>query len=167
MLRRYNGYGGIRRSLTRLHPSKQFGPHATMTSSAMPTPWYCPPPFLDNIWWWDDFYWNPPSLLLPRSWSSTPITLLRLKPMVWIFSTSVHFQDLFWLRLRSRHLPCFKQQDSKIVIVFSFTDFHHFHLLKEDHDKQNGDNGSILQEPLPQYHKQPHNKLRETKVCIG
>jgi hypothetical protein len=47
------------------------------------------------------------------------------------------------------------------------TDFHHFHLSKEDHDKQNGNNGSILQEPLPQYCKQPHKELKETKVSIG
>jgi hypothetical protein len=46
------------------------------------------------------------------------------------------------------------------------TDFHHFHLSKEDHDKQNYDNGSVLQEPLPRYQEQSQNKLREMKVCI-
>ena len=45
-------------------------------------------------------------------------------------------------------------------------DFLHFHLLNEDHDKQNSDNGGILQEPLPWYQDQSYNKLRETKVCI-
>jgi hypothetical protein len=31
------------------------------------------------------------------------------------------------------------------------TEFHHFHLSNEDHDKQNNDDGSVLQEPPPQY----------------
>ncbi len=52
----YTFYGGIRRTLTCFDSSKQFGPQAIMASSATPTPWYCPPPFVDNIRWWDDFF---------------------------------------------------------------------------------------------------------------
>jgi hypothetical protein len=50
------------------------------------------------------------------------------------------------------------------------TDFHHFHLANEAHDKQlnNGGNGSVSQEPLPQeYQEQSNAKLRETKDLIG
>ncbi len=49
MLCWYNGYGGKHRSLTCLVSSKGFGLHATMTLSAAPTLWYCPPPFVGDI----------------------------------------------------------------------------------------------------------------------
>jgi hypothetical protein len=31
-----------------------------MALSAVPTPWYCPPPFVDDIRGWDEFYLNSP-----------------------------------------------------------------------------------------------------------
>jgi hypothetical protein len=64
--------------------------------------------------------------------------------------------------------PASNNKTLKLSLFFypHSTDFHHFHLLKEDHDKQNGNNKSYLQEPLPQYQEQSHSKLGETKVCI-
>jgi hypothetical protein len=69
-------------------------------------------------------------------------------------------------------LGIFPASNSKTLKLSLFfhphsTDFHYFHLLKEDHYKQNGNDRSVLQEPLPKYCKQPHDKLKETKVSIG
>jgi hypothetical protein len=82
MSRRYNGYGGICRSFTGLDSSKQFKLHATMTLPAALTPWYRPPPFIDDIRWWDDFFLKFPCPSTPKKLDVERITLLRLKPMV-------------------------------------------------------------------------------------
>jgi hypothetical protein len=79
MLRRYTFYGGIRRSLTRFDPTKQFGPRATMALSAMPIPWYPPPPFVNDIRWWDDFFLNFPRPLASDKPNSVPDKLAPLK----------------------------------------------------------------------------------------
>ena len=60
MLCRYNFYGGIRRPPTPLYASKRFGPSVTMALSAASTPWYCPPPSVNNIRGWDEFFLNSP-----------------------------------------------------------------------------------------------------------
>ena len=60
MLRRYDFYGGIRRPPTPPYPSMRFGQYATMAISPTPTPCYRPPPFVDNIRGWDDFFLNSP-----------------------------------------------------------------------------------------------------------
>ena len=60
MLQRYDFYRGIRRPPTPPYPSKRFGPRATMVLSTAPTPWYRPPPFVDDIRGWDEFYVNSP-----------------------------------------------------------------------------------------------------------
>ena len=170
MLRRYNGCRGIRRSLTRLDPSKQFGLHATMILSAGPTPWYCPPPLVDNIRWWDNFFLKFPRPSTPEKPDVDPDHLAPLKTHGSKYSPLVSTSKIFFGC--GDVLGIFPASNSKTLTSSLFfhphsTDFHHFHLLKEDHDKQNGNNGSVLQEPMLQYHEQPHNKLRETKVCIG
>jgi hypothetical protein len=58
MLRGYDFYGGIRRLLTQPYPSKRFGQRATMTLHAAPSPSYHPPPFVDDIRGWGNFFLN-------------------------------------------------------------------------------------------------------------
>jgi hypothetical protein len=60
MLQQYNFYGGIRRPPTPPYPSKRFRQCATMAISAAPTPWYRPPPFINDIRGWDNFFLNSP-----------------------------------------------------------------------------------------------------------
>ena len=62
MLQRYDFYRGIRGPPTPPYPSKRFGQCATMALSTAPTPWYCPPPFIDNIRGRDELFLNSPCL---------------------------------------------------------------------------------------------------------
>ena len=169
MLRRYTLYGGIRRLLTRFDPSKQFGPHATMALSAVPTPWYHPLLLSTILDGGMIFFLKLPRPSTPDKLDVDPHHLAPLKthgsessPLV---STSEIFfgcGDILGVSPTSNN----KTLKSSLFFHPHSTDFHHFHLSNEDHDKQNSDNGGILQEPLPWYQDQSYNKLRETKVCI-
>jgi hypothetical protein len=159
MLCWYNFYGGICRLPTRLDPSKQFGPHATMALSAVLTPWYCPPPFVNNIRWWDNFFLKFPRPPTPNKTDIDPNHLVPLKTHHPEYSTLVSTFEIFFGC--AQVLGVFPASSNKTLKLSPFlhphsTDFHHFHLTNEDLDKQNDncDDGSVLQEPLPQEYQE-------------
>jgi hypothetical protein len=186
MLRWYTFYGGIRRLLTQLDPSKQFGPHATMALSATPTPWYWPPPFVDNVRWWDDLFLKflrPPT---PDKQDVDPYQLVPLKTNRPTYSTLVTISEIFF---GCTHvLGVFPAPSSQTIKLSPFFHphsiyFHHFHLANEDPEhkayKQNKNHreGSVLppapQEPLPQEatgqedQERLHAKPREKRTLVG
>jgi hypothetical protein len=135
MLRRYTFYGGIRRSSTHLDPSKQFGPNATMALSATPTPWYHPPPFVNDIRWWDDFFLKSPrppppdkldfdlNYLVPLKTHGHSHSTLRSTPK--FFFGHMHVLDVFSTSSNEtlKSSPFLHQHS---------TFFHHFHLINEE-----------------------------------
>jgi hypothetical protein len=139
MLFRYTFYGGIRRLLTRLDPSKQFGPHATMAPTAAPTPWYHPPPFVDNITWWDHSFLKFPHLPTPNKPDLDPNHLDLLKTHCPEYFPLVSTSKIFF---GCNHILCIFSASSNKTLKLSLflhphsTDFHHFYLANEDHDKQ-------------------------------
>jgi hypothetical protein len=139
MLRQYNGYGGFCRSLTRLDPSKQFGPHATMTLSAVLTPRYCPPP-LSTILYGGTFFSEIPLPLYSQEAGHGPDHLAPLKTHGSKCSPLVSTSEFFGCGDILGIFPASNSKTLKPSLFFHphSTDFHHFHLLKEDHDKPVG-----------------------------
>ncbi len=146
-------------------------------SDRMP-PWPClphqhlciaPPLFVDNIRWWDNFFLQFLRPSTPNKLHVDPNHLAPLKTHGSDFSLLVPSSKIFFVC--KGVLGIFPASNNKTLQLSLFfhphsINFHHFHLLNEDHDKQNGNDGSILQEPLSQYWEQLHDKLRQTKVCI-
>jgi hypothetical protein len=79
-----------------------------MALSAAPTPWYCSPPYVDNITWWDDFFLKSPRPPPPDKLDFDLDHLIPLKTHGHALYTRVHPQDLFWPCARAMHLLHFK-----------------------------------------------------------
>jgi hypothetical protein len=119
------------------------------------------------------FFLKFPCLPTPDKPDINPNHLVLLKTHCPSYSTLVSSSNIFF---GCTHIlgifPASKNKTLKLSLFLHphSTDFHHFHLVNEDLVEQNdnGINGSVLQEPLPQeYWEQSHAKLGETKDFIG
>jgi hypothetical protein len=151
MLRRYTFYGGIRRSSTRFDPTKQFGPRATMALSAVLTPWYHPPPLIDVIRWWENFFLNFPRPLASDKPNNVPDKLAPLKTHGRAHSTLGSTPKIFFGLAHVLGIsPTSSSKALKLLTSLHShsTNFNHFFLANKDpeqmayeQDKNRGERG--------------------------